>query len=463
MNCKYCHVEVGEEHKFCPYCGKRLSEEQVLVAEETEVPEADIVYEETGMPVQSELAEEKPKKKVWPIVLAAVGAVVVLAVLAILLLQAFGVDLKPKANDVLYKESYTVEDDQAVEKGDTVVAVSDGGELTNAELQIYYNWQVLYFLNSDFYSYYSSYIGLDHSAPLDEQTCYFDEAMTWQQYFMESAIETWQNYQSVSRLAEEAGYTMDAETQAVLDALPDSLAEAATENGFESTDVYLQDMFGPGCTLDVYMNYARLVYLADSYYEVLYAQHVPTDAEAEAYFTENEGAYSADGITKESGLVSSVRHILLGVEGGTEDAEGNVTYSDDEWAACYAKAEKIYNDWKAGEATEESFAQLASTCSEDTGSTQTGGLYEGISSASSYVDDFRSWAVDMSRQPGDTGIVQSTFGYHIMYFVSGEAEWLSTARNDLHNERINALLEDAAVKWPIKVNYKKISLAAWSL
>ena len=33
------------------------------------------------------------------------------------------------------------------------------------------------------------------------------------------------------------------------------------------------------------------------------------------------------------------------------------------------------------------------------------------------MENFKNWYLDESRQPGDTGIVQSEYGYHIMYFV----------------------------------------------
>ena len=33
------------------------------------------------------------------------------------------------------------------------------------------------------------------------------------------------------------------------------------------------------------------------------------------------------------------------------------------------------------------------------------------------VAAFNDWCFDSSRQPGDTGIVETDYGYHIMYFV----------------------------------------------
>ena len=114
--------------------------------------------------------------------------------------------------------------------------------------------------------------------------------------------------------------------------------------------------------------------------------------------------------------LSNIRHILVSFQGGTTDETTNaVTYSDEEKAAAKTTAEEILAEWKAGDATEESFAELANTKSDD-GDGTTGGLYENISPDSNYVSSFKEWALE-DHQPGDTGIIESTYGYHVMYFV----------------------------------------------
>ena len=34
------------------------------------------------------------------------------------------------------------------------------------------------------------------------------------------------------------------------------------------------------------------------------------------------------------------------------------------------------------------------------------------------MTEFNDWCFDASRKPGDTGIVKTSYGYHVMYFVS---------------------------------------------
>ena len=190
---------------------------------------------------------------------------------------------------------------------------------------------------------------------------------------------------------------------------------------------------------------------------------MPTDKEIEDYYTANESYFKDTGITKESGPVVDVRHILVVPQNGVKDDSGKTTYSDADWAACYAKAESILNIWKSGEATEESFAALVKEHTEDTGSKETGGLYTDITATSNYVENFLKWSVDATRKKGDTGIVQTEFGYHIMYFVDGEPQWIQASRTNLLADRITAMVDEASQKWPMEVNYKKIALSKNSI
>lgn len=112
----------------------------------------------------------------------------------------------------------------------------------------------------------------------------------------------------------------------------------------------------------------------------------------------------------------NVRHILVKFEGGTTDSTtGITTYSDEEKNAAKEKAEEILDEWMSGDATEDSFAALANEKSDD-GDGTTGGLYENVYPGQ-MVSSFNDWCFDASRQSGNTGIIESEYGYHVMYFV----------------------------------------------
>ena len=120
--------------------------------------------------------------------------------------------------------------------------------------------------------------------------------------------------------------------------------------------------------------------------------------------------------------LANVRHILVNFEGGTTDDNGVKTYSDAEKAAAKAEAQAILDEFLAGAATDESFAALATEKTDDTASAATGGLYEDITPEQGiYVESFTNWATDANRKAGDTGIIESTYGYHVMYYVGDDA------------------------------------------
>ena len=138
--------------------------------------------------------------------------------------------------------------------------------------------------------------------------------------------------------------------------------------------------------------------------------------------------------------LKNVRHILIAPThnhaDGEEHADGE-TYSAEEMAAAKATAEEILVSWQAGEATEESFAALANEKSAD-GDGTTGGLYENVYPGQ-MVTNFNDWCFDSARKTGDTGIVESTYGYHVMYFVGDSA--LTYRDYQIENQLRNADLE----------------------
>ena len=118
-----------------------------------------------------------------------------------------------------------------------------------------------------------------------------------------------------------------------------------------------------------------------------------------------------------------VRHLLVSfVDEGNDnkkDDDGKVIYTEEEMKAAEEKANKLLKDWEAmeGGKTEENFKKLVHDNTDDTGSKETGGLYENISYDQNYVEPFLNWCIDETRKPEDVEIVKTEYGYHIMYFV----------------------------------------------
>ena len=100
---------------------------------------------------------------------------------------------------------------------------------------------------------------------------------------------------------------------------------------------------------------------------------------------------------------------------GTTDDSGNTTYSDEEKATARKAAMEILDTFNAGEKTEEAFAALATEKTTDPGSKENGGLYEDVYPGQ-MVTAFNDWCFDAARVVGETGIVETEYGCHVMYF-----------------------------------------------
>ncbi|HNW05330.1 MAG TPA: peptidylprolyl isomerase [Oscillospiraceae bacterium] len=120
----------------------------------------------------------------------------------------------------------------------------------------------------------------------------------------------------------------------------------------------------------------------------------------------------------------NVRHILF----QPETDESGIA-SDENWAAAEAEAEAALAEYKAGEQTEAAFATLAALRSEDGGTKANGGLCENVYKGQ-MVTAFDDWCYDETRAPGGTGIVKSTYGYHVMYFVGEGQNYLTAYLGD---------------------------------
>ena len=405
-----------------------------------------------------EEAAPAPKKiKPLHLGLAIAGGVILLGVLVFLILHALGIDLKPRANDLLYKDVYTVEEQQLEKKADDVVATLGDEELTVSELQLYYIDSIYAFYSQNYY--YLEFMGLDLSAPLSEQECSLDQSLTWEQYFLDAAIKSWQSYVLVDLMAQQDGFAVSPEVQTQIDSMGDQLESIAVSYGYENASAYLSAEMAPGVSVETYLSYNEVFHVSYEYLNTFYEEDYPSEIQIRNFYEANKATFQENGITPDMGLISNVRHILIQPMGGTLSEDGLETvYSDEEWATALSEAERILEAWKAGDATEDSFATMANTYSEDGGSNTTGGLYEAIDPFSSYVPEFLNWAIDSSRQVGDTDIVKTTYGYHIMYFVSGQDYFNYVVGEQLITDRIQTRLAGLKDEYPIDVNYKKVVL-----
>lgn len=153
----------------------------------------------------------------------------------------------------------------------------------------------------------------------------------------------------------------------------------------------------------------------------------------------------------------NVRHILFKFNEESTDP------TDEEKAVAKQKAEEALAEWKNGAMTEDSFAEIATAKSEDTGSSSNGGLYEDVTEGQ-MVETFNDWIFDSSRKTGDTGIVETEYGYHVMYFVSKNdlPVWEKTIRDKLAESDYSDYFDELAdsAEYELKENNSVLKVTA---
>lgn len=466
--CKFCNAELPDGSTVCPSCGKDNAAESgskaakpgsaaliivgvlalviLAIGAFFTAKEGTTYAAEDGVVVASEEATEAAEEATEAATEPATEAPT----------EAPTVPADGNPDDVTCKGSYTAEDEAVVSAREKVVATAGEYELTLGQLQVYYWMEFRNFMSQ--YGTYASYFGLDVSQPLDTQMCSgLEEARTWQQFFLEGALNSWNNYRAMAAEADANGFELTEQQRAAIDNAAAELEEAAAANGFESGIAMLHSSLGAGAELEDYVYFMELYYKANGYYAQIAQGFEPTDEQLDDYFEEHAEGYAASGITKDTKLVN-VRHILVYPEGADGTNLATQEFSEEAWAASEKKAQEILDQFLAGDKTEESFAALANEYSEDPGSNTNGGLYENVSEGE-MVAAFNDWCFDAARQVGDTGIVKTNYGYHVMYFSGSQTTWQKYARNDYMVENATAAAKEIAAKLPMTVQYSDILLA----
>ena len=150
----------------------------------------------------------------------------------------------------------------------------------------------------------------------------------------------------------------------------------------------------------------------------------------------------------------TVRHILVAPESGNNSSSSTsekTENTEEQWAAAKKKADSILAKFNKTDKSEYEFAKLAEQYSTDSASTSSGsndsfgGLYESVT-LGQMVPDFEKWSIDDSRKYGDTGIVKSDYGYHIMFFINDCPEYQSKIIAQIKSDRLSNMIDKAEVK-----------------
>ncbi len=387
MVCKNCGAFLSDDLKDCPVCG-------AIIGEEAEGSESNAVGETFISPDANDDVDVKPKKKKTnTILIVALSVLLVVAIVFCVLLSVDGLSRKIKN---FFSEVFSSSDTNDRNNPNDIVAEFMGEQLNNVKLNYYYY---------DVYETFSSMYGDQLEAVI---TYVLQDGETMEDFLVECAINEWANNVALKQMATKDNFILSTEEQAQIDSMISAINEAAVAAGFANSDAFIKSLYGKFSSSASYLEH---------YQDTTYAYMYKMD-----YFNEKYDEYldDLDGLDT---FNYSVRHILFQPADTSKDAD---------WKDAENKANEIYQQWLKGEATEESFGELAKEHSSD-GSAVYGGLYEDIPEGY-MVQPFNDWCLDKTRKPGDHGIVKTEFGYHIMYFVSFvNPDAYDTANNDLSN------------------------------
>jgi len=388
--------------------------------------------------------------------------------------------------DVTCKGSYTGT------AADEVAATSGNAQLTNRQLSVWYWAQVAQYRQENHSA------APDFDLPLEEQTCEIDNTVnSWQQYFLKRALSAWHNAQALLQHSEEVPLTFEkayqpnrkntekymtgmpaAEVlygyhshyrpnsmhQAYLDDIPQMLENLSREKGYSNVQTMATKSFGTSAEeLEAFASAWNRGYM---YFTNLSYSVEPTAEELDAFYQKYGVAGSEDSISVDfrqillipGEIVFPSKKAKNESEEVTVTPDGTVVCEEEVWAACEADAQKLLKEWKKKtKGTEATFGEYARKYTKDPGTIVNGGRYQNIwkGQMTGVLDD---WCFDPARQVGDTAILRSDYGIHILYFSGSRPIALEEARKEYYRQQQNALLTEIRNTYPMEVNYSAISL-----
>lgn len=374
-------------------------------------------------------------------------------------------------SDVTCKGSYTGQPDSmavAARIGDTL--------LTNDQLSAYYWAEVAQFCQS------GETPMPDLNRPLDTQVCEIDSSVaTWQQFFLRRALNTWHSAQALilqgdaEGLPVEEAYQPNLQNyekymtgmpatkylyryqkafqpntlhQAYLDAIPETLETLAGEKGYDSAETMAQEAFGTSLE--------ALKAVMESYNRgYMYFTNL-------SYYIETEEDAVEEQVPAGERLVD-LHHMLLIPEGASIASDGTVSGTEEQWTACEEKAETLLADWAkpTNKPTEATFAAMARKYSQDAGTTLDGGAYHGIRQGQ-LMETMDAWCFSDDRTEGDTVILHSPYGVHVLYYAGGQSIAQAEAEQAAVEGEQADILTLARGVYPMEVDYSAIILSEGS-
>jgi len=328
--------------------------------------------------------KKKPAKKQFPVTQVFLGLAILLVVALI---------------TAIFSSRYV--------KTDKTVLVSSGQESILSR-------QYMYFLNSMRYEYESDWTNNGYVTSASEMAELWntvEDGLTWGDHLKTYALESAKNLFTELYLAKQAGFSVTPELIASTSADIDNVVSSV----FANSNTPNTDFFNSyGLTIEEMKTLQAYINLVNEWRNSVYDLTTVTDEQAMNYFLDN--SYYIDSVV--------VRHVLI--------ATGDM--DDDEIAAAEEFAEEILQQINDGS----DIGELAALYSDDPGSADNNGEYE--FGRGEMVSEFEDWA--FAAEVGDTGIVETSYGYHVMQLMRAPLSF-----EDLKDQLLAAVQDEEAASY----------------
>ncbi len=168
------------------------------------------------------------------------------------------------------------------------------------------------------------------------------------------------------------------------------------------------------------------------------SDNASTDEEKQSFIDKVKGLFKKDDTAEAETDTAQTED--------TQTEQAQQSYTEEQLAEARNSAQLILDKFTSDNGTEKDFALLAEQISADPGSTTAsgqndvfGGLYQ-INDETNFVQPFKDWTFDESRQYGDTGLVDSDYGTHIMFFVNSQPAYLAQLEKDARTALLDEML-----------------------
>ena len=379
----------------------------------------------------------------------------------------------------------------------------NGENISRVEFEYNYNVMLNSYIND--YGSYLSLLGLDLSGDLSKQM-YSDE-LSFEDYFNQMAISNIINNKALAAEAQAAGFVYDtsedyadfekslrnAASEAgytVKDFVRENYGDYATLSRISGyikeaiyTSAYYDSIMDTRMPTDedaeIYYNDHKNDFDSVDFRYLTVAAELsedPTEEEtAQAMAAAKEEAEEAEKTVAEEGELNEnltadyVPYLLKewlfdsarepGDTAVIENTSGNYYYvvefedryrdntpTVDIRAVLTAEdnGQAILDEWAAGAATEESFAEICDKYNDSAEISAAGGLLENVQPAN-MPEELTEWLTDSARKEGDTTVISPAdedYTYVFYYARENDPWWMASAKNILLSEVMNTYMEE---------------------